>query len=86
MAKLPASSGRRGGRATLCPRSGPTAEVVVWRWVHPGVGGVAMHAALWREHGCSGSYPAVRRMLSLITANRSPQAMVHLQFAPRAAA
>jgi hypothetical protein len=36
----------------------------VERWVAQDVGGIAIHAALKREHGYTGSYSAVRRMLS----------------------
>ncbi len=61
-------------------------RVVVERWVDQGVGGVAIHAALCREHGYSGSYSAVRRMLQAIGAARPPQPTVRLQFAPGEAA
>lgn len=61
-------------------------RAVVERWVDQGVGGVAIHAALCREHGYSGSYSAVRRMLRAIGAARPPQATVRLQFAPGEAA
>jgi transposase len=61
-------------------------RAVVERWVDQGVGGVALHAALCREHGYSGSYSAVRRMLQAIGAARPPQATVRLQFAPGEAA
>lgn len=57
-------------------------RAVVERWVEQEVSGVAIHAALCREHGYSGSYSAVRRMLQAIGAARSPQATVRLQFAP----
>jgi hypothetical protein len=59
---------------------------VVARWAEQGVGGVAIHAALCREHGYSGSYWAVRRMLAALNAARPPQATVRLQFAPGEAA
>ena len=61
-------------------------RIAVERWVDQGVGGVAIHAALCREHGYSGSYSAVRRMLQAIGAARPPQATVRLQFAPGEAA
>ncbi len=51
---------------------------VVARWAEQGVGGVAIHAALCREHGYSGSYSAVRRMLAALNAARPPQATVRL--------
>lgn len=59
---------------------------IVARWVEQGVAGVAIHAALCREHGYSGSYSAVRRMLQVIDAARPPQATVRLTFAPGEAA
>ena len=52
------------------------------RWVEQGVGGVAIHAALWREHGYRGSYSSVRRMLAEIHASIAPTATVRLYFAP----
>ena len=61
-------------------------RAVVERWVDQGVGGVAIHAALCREHGYRGSYSAVRRMLQAIGAARPPRATVRLQFAPGEAA
>jgi transposase len=59
---------------------------VVSRWAEQGVGGVAIHAALCREHGYTGSYSAVRRMLGTLAATRPPEATVRLQFAPGEAA
>ena len=59
---------------------------LVRRWSAQGVQGVAIHAALCREHGYTGSYSAVRRMLQAIDATRTPQATVRLQFAPGEAA
>ena len=40
----------------------------VERWVAQDVGGIAIHAALQREHGYTGSYSAVRRMVAGIRA------------------
>ena len=40
----------------------------VERWAGQGVGGVAIHSALAREHGYRGSYSAVRPMLAGIRA------------------
>lgn len=58
----------------------------VERWAAQGVGGVAIHAALWRDHGYRGSYSAVRRILAAIRASLPPQATVPLIFAPAEAA
>ena len=63
----------------------PFREVVA-RWAEQGVGGVAIHAALRREHGYTGSYSAVRRMLGVLGAARPPEATVRLEFAPGSAA
>jgi transposase len=61
-------------------------RTLVERWAAQGVNGVAIHAALCREHGYSGSYSAVRRMLGTLVASRPPEATVRLQFAPGEAA
>src|SRR6516165_3637842 len=58
----------------------------VERWAAQGVGGVAIHAALAREHGYRGSYSAVRRMLAGIRASLPPDTTVPLYFAPEEAA
>ena len=52
----------------------------VERWVAGGVAGVAIHAALVREHGYRGSYSAVRRIVAAIGAARTPEATVPLVF------
>jgi hypothetical protein len=59
----------------------PFRELVA-RWAEQGVGGVAIHAALCREHHYTGSYSAVRRMLGALAATRLPEATVRLQFVP----
>jgi len=61
-------------------------RAIVERWAEQGVSGVAIHAALCREHGYSGSYSAVRRMLGALAASRPPEATVRLQFGPGEAA
>jgi hypothetical protein len=50
------------------------------------VSGVAIRAALCREHGHSGSYSAVRRMLAVLNTARPRKATVRLQFGPGEAA
>ena len=59
---------------------------LVARWADRGISGVVIHAALCREHGYTGSYSAVRRMLGALAATRLPEATVRLQFAPGEAA
>ena len=52
----------------------------VERWASEGVGGVAIHAALCRDHGYRGSYSAVRRILAGVRASLPPDATVRLHF------
>ncbi|MEW5864473.1 MAG: IS21 family transposase [Pseudomonadota bacterium] len=61
-------------------------RAAIERWAAQGVSGVAIHAALAREHGYVGSYSAVRRMLQAIRAGLPPDATVPLVFAPAEAA
>jgi len=58
----------------------------VERWAAQGVGGVAIHAALCREHGYHGSYSSVRRILGAIRATLPPEVTVPLSFGPAEAA
>ena len=76
---------RRAGRAAPFPPSSRTATSSC-AGLQRGVNGIAIHAALCREHGYTGSYSAVRRMLGTLAAARSPEATVRLQFAPGEAA
>lgn len=55
-------------------------------WLEQGVSGVVIHTALKREHGYTGSYSAVRRMLQTLKRARPPEATVRLTFAPGEAA
>jgi transposase len=59
---------------------------VVQRWFDAGVQGRAIHAALMREHGFTGSYSAVVRMLQHMRAAQPPEVTVRLAFAPGEAA
>jgi Integrase core domain len=59
---------------------------VVQRWFDAGVQGSAICAALKREHGFTGSYSAVRRMLQGMRASQPPEVTVRLSFAPAEAA
>src|SRR5690606_12225677 len=56
------------------------------RWHALGVSGVVMHAALRREHGFTGSYSAVRRMLVDLRAREPAATTVRLHFEPAEAA
>lgn len=59
---------------------------LVRRWAEQGVSGVAIHAALKRDHGYSGSYSSVYRMLTAIRAALPRDVTVPLLFAPGEAA
>jgi transposase len=58
----------------------------IGHWFAAGVGGRAMHAALCREHGFTGSYSAVMRMLVQLRGQSPPEATVRLHFAAGEAA
>jgi transposase len=61
-------------------------RALVERWHGDGVSAVAIHAALGREHGYSGSYSSVHRMVAALVRSRPPEATVRLDFAPGVAA
>ena len=67
-ARLSAAIGQaRRARSTISTVEPYRAQVE--RWAAEGVGGIAIHAALCRDHGYRGSYFAVRRMLAGIRAS-----------------
>jgi transposase len=68
----------RRARSTISTVEAFRAQVE--HWVAGGVSGVAIHAALMREHGYRGSYSAVRRIVAAIGAARTPEATVPLVF------
>lgn len=55
-------------------------------WVEQNVPGTAIHQALQRQHGWTGSYSAVRRMVAGIRATLPPEVTCRLEFAPGEAA
>jgi len=57
-------------------------RAIVARWLEAGVGGKAIHAALCREHGYTGSYSSVARMLVALRGARPPEVTVRLSFEP----
>lgn len=73
-------------RASSTVSSVEPLRAVVQRWFDAGVQGRAIHAALKREHGFTGSYSAVVRMLRQMKAARPPEVTVRLEFAPGEAA
>ena len=59
---------------------------LVERWLGQGVSGVAIHAALVREHGFTGHYSSVRRLIGAIGRDLPPDTTVRLTFEPGEAA
>lgn len=55
-------------------------------WLEQGVAGTAILAALRRNHGYTGSYSSLYRMMASIQASRPPEATIRLEFAPAEAA
>lgn len=55
-------------------------------WVEQGVSGTAIHAALQRQHGWTGSYSAVRRLVGDIRRQLPPETTCRLEFEPADAA
>jgi transposase len=74
----------RRARSTIS--SAEAHRALVERWDAEGISGVVIHAALCREHGYSGSYSSIYRLLASIRARRLPEATVPLHFAPSEAA
>lgn len=77
---------RPGRRASSTISSVEPFRQAVQRWVDAGVQSRAIHAALRREHGFTGSYSAVVRMARSLRAARPPEVTVRLSFAPAEAA
>jgi len=73
-------------RAASTISSAEPLREVVQHWFDAGVQGRAIHAALVREHGYTGSYSAVLRLLRRLRAARPPEVTVRLSFAPGEAA
>lgn len=61
-------------------------RAIVEHWFSSGVAGKAIHAALCREHGYTGSYSSVARMLASLRAQQPPEVTVRLSFEPGDAA
>jgi transposase len=55
-------------------------------WYGQGVSGVVIHTALKREHGYTGSYSSVRRVLLSLQSEQLPDTTVRLYYAPGEAA
>jgi transposase len=77
----------RPKRASSTVSSAEGHRAAVKRWVAEGVNGAAIHAALAREHGYTGSYSSVHRLIVALRASQGPQdPTVRLTFAPAEAA
>jgi transposase len=84
-AELAAAIGQaRRARSTIS--SAEPHRALIERWLEQGVSGVAIHAALCREHGYTGSYSAIHRLIAAIERSQPPKATVPLTFAPGEAA
>ena len=59
---------------------------LVEQWLGQGVSGVVIHTTLKREHGFSGHYSSVRRLIAQIGREQPPETTVRLTFAPGEAA
>ncbi|WP_243632469.1 hypothetical protein [Parazoarcus communis] len=57
-------------------------RALVEQWLAQGVSGVVIHATFAREHGFTGHYSSVRRLIAQIGRDRAPEARVRLTFAP----
>lgn len=75
-----------GRRASSTISSVEPYREIVRRWLEGNVQGRAIHAALRREHGFTGSYSSVVRMLRTLRAECPPEVTVRLSFAPAQAA
>ncbi|GAB3669877.1 IS21 family transposase [Ramlibacter alkalitolerans] len=58
----------------------------IGHWIEQGVSGTAIHAALKRQGGWSGSYSAVRRLVADIRRQLPPEVTCRLEFEPGEAA
>ena len=61
-------------------------EEQIARWAAEGIQGTAIHAALVRNHGYTGSYSSVRRVLRRVAQAQPPETTMRLVFAPGEAA
>jgi transposase len=68
-------------RARSTVSSAEAFRELVAQWVAQGVAGVAIHAALCREHGYAGSYSSIHRLIRSLGPHE-PDATVALYFAP----
>ena len=72
------------GRSTVSTAEPYRDQIIAWE--DQGVQGITIHAALCRDHGFTGSYSAVIRLLQGHRANKTPDITTRLVFAPGEAA
>ena len=72
--------------ATSTVSSAEPYRAAIERWVAAGVQGRAIHAALKREHGYTGSYSAIVRITRRLRAAQPPEVTVRLEWAAGEAA
>ena len=61
-------------------------QPLITAWLEQGVQGKAMHAALCRDHGFTGSYSSVHRLIVAIRKTRPADTTIRLHFEPAEAA
>ncbi|MFA6381295.1 MAG: IS21 family transposase, partial [Acidithiobacillus sp.] len=71
---------------TQCVSTLKDHEEQIAKWAAEGIQGTTIHAALVRNHGYTGSYSAVRRVLLRVAPVKAPDATMRLIFAPGEAA
>ncbi len=74
----------RRARSTISSVEPYRAQVTAW--AEAGVQGKAIHAALCRDYGYTGSYSSVARLLVTVRASRPPEVTVRLSYPPGEAA
>lgn len=77
-------TGRRVAASTVS--SAQPYRAAIERWVGAGVQGRAIHAALKREHGYTGSYSAIVRIVRRVRGEQPPEVTVRLEWLPGDAA
>lgn len=85
----PALGQALGARKRVAASTISSAEphrAVIERWVGAGVQGRAIHAALKREHGYTGSYSAIVRIVRRLRDAQPPEVTVRLEWLPGDAA
>ena len=75
------SASTAAGPVSLAPWCEP-----IRQWQAAGIQGTTIHAALVREHGYTGSYSTVYRLLRRLAAERGVEVPLRLEFAPGEAA